>query len=196
MDERELFITADRALKTVVDQIKPPQWAAPKPDWFISRPDQATRTLRDFINYHAYDEAWVPETLAGRTITEIGDKYDGDLLGDDPKAAYARFFDAATTAVKALADLDRPVHLTYGDYPTREYLWHTSIFRGFRSYQLAKWIGADPTMPPELVSGLWTIIEPHLEEWRGIGIFPPAKPFAPDADAQTQLLAKTGYFVP
>jgi hypothetical protein len=195
MDERELFTTADRALKAVIDQIKPEQWQTMKPDWFISRPDQATRTLRDFINYHAYDEAWVPQTLDGRTIEEVGDIYDGDLLGDDPKAAYTKLFDAANAAVKALTDLDQPVHLTYGDYPAREYLWHVSIFRGFRSYQLAKWLGADTTMSPELVSGLWSIVEPHLDEWRAIGIFPPAKSSPSDADAQTQLLAKTGYLV-
>lgn len=195
MNERELFISADTSLKAVIDQIKPNQWDSKKPDWFISRPDQATRTLRDFINYHAFDEAWVPETLAGRTTAEIGDKYNGDLLGDDPKSAYAKLFDAATAAVKAQSDLDQPVHLTYGDYPAREYLWHVSIFRGFRSYQFANWIGTGSAMPPELVSGLDAIVTPRLDEWRAISIFPPAKSVEPGADAQTQLLAKTGYLV-
>ena len=42
-------------------------------------------TLRETINYHAYDTAWVPDTLAGKTIEEVGSTYDGDLLGDEPK---------------------------------------------------------------------------------------------------------------
>jgi hypothetical protein len=195
MDERVLFTTADKALKAVIDQIQPDQLKSHKPDWFIARPDQTTRTLRDFINYHAYDEAWVPETLDGRTIEEVGAKYDGDLVGDDPLGAYAKLFEAATLAVGVITDLERPVHLTYGDYPTREYLWHISIFRGFRSYQFAKWIGVNAIMPPELVTGLTAIAEPHLDEWRAIGVFPPAVPEPPGADAQTRLLAQTGYLV-
>ncbi|MDE2314210.1 MAG: acyl-CoA dehydrogenase family protein, partial [Elusimicrobia bacterium] len=41
--------------------------------------------LREVINYHAYDDAWVPDMLAGSTMEAAGaDKFDGDLLGDDP----------------------------------------------------------------------------------------------------------------
>ena len=47
-------------------------------------------TLREIIGYHAYDDAWVPDMLAGRTMAEVGaDAFKGDLLGDDPKAAFA-----------------------------------------------------------------------------------------------------------
>jgi hypothetical protein len=194
MTEPELFISADSALKAVIDQIPLEQWESKKPSWFVARDIQADKTLREFINYHAYDEAWVPDTLAGRTIEQVGDKYAGDLVGDDPKAAYGKLYNAAIAAVQGLTDLDRPVHLTYGDYPTLEYLWHTSIFRGFRSYQFAK-IGVDATMPPELVVGLASVVEPHIEEWRAIGIFPPAIPVPSGANAQTELLAKTGYLV-
>jgi hypothetical protein len=46
-------------------------------------------TLRRIINYHAYDDAWVPEVLAGKTIAEVGMKWDGDLLGDHPRLNFA-----------------------------------------------------------------------------------------------------------
>lgn len=195
MDERELFLAADQALKSVIDKIKPEQWRLQLPAWFKVRPGQENLSLREIINYHAYDEAWVPETLAGRTIAEVGHKHDGDLLGQDPATAYARLMAATTTAVRALRDLNQPVHLTYGQYPAREYLWHISVFRGFRSYQIAKWIGADATMPPRLVLGLIAVVEPNLEQWRALGVFGTARPVPKGADAQTELLAKTGYLV-
>ena len=46
-------------------------------------------TLREIIGYHAYDDAWVPDMLAGRTMDEVGqDAFKGDLLGDDPKGSF------------------------------------------------------------------------------------------------------------
>jgi hypothetical protein len=191
VDERQIFILADQALMTAFERVKPGQWQLDIPEWFQTRRDQNQIDLRGVAGYHAYDEAWVPDTLAGRTIAEVGDRYAGDLLGDDPAAGYRRLMELAIPAVEGLTDLDQPVHLTYGDYPAREYLWHISTFRGLRSYEINKLIGADTTMPPELVQGLWSIIEPHAEEWRQIGVFGPA--LEPTADSpQARLLALTG----
>jgi len=74
------------------------------------------------VNYHAYDDSWVPDTLSGRTMDESGKtQFDGDLLGDDPKASFAAIADKACDAASQLDDLDRPVHLSFGDYTAREY---------------------------------------------------------------------------
>ena len=98
-------------------------------------------TLRQTINYHAYDDAWVPDVLAGKTMAEVGDKYDGDLLGDHPKLNFAAIVETAVLAVRGFDDLDRMVHLSYGDYPAREYLKHITSFRGLRVYDIARFIG-------------------------------------------------------
>ena len=97
------------------------------------------------IGYHAYDDAWVPDTLAGKTIEEVGDAHgdpQGDLLGDEPQAAFAAIVATAVSAVRGLVDLDKVVHLSYGDYPAREYLKHITWFRGSRVYDIARFIGA------------------------------------------------------
>jgi uncharacterized protein (TIGR03086 family) len=126
-------------------------------------------------------------------MAEVGPtKYDGDLLGDDPKRAYAAFMENACAAARELNDLDRVVHCSFGDYPAREYLWQVECFRGFRAHDLAKVIGVDPTLPNDLVQGLWDIVTPHAEEWRAIGVFRPAVPVPPDAPLQDRLIALTG----
>ena len=51
-------------------------------------------------------------------------------------------------AVRDFDDLDRIVHLTYGDWPAREYLKHITSFRGLRVHDIARFIGADTAMPP------------------------------------------------
>ena len=189
MDEQGVFILADEALKAVVDQIRDDQWALRVPDDMTRR---TGTTLRETVNYHAYDDAWVPDVLAGRTIAEVGDKYDGDLLGDHPKLNFASIVETAVLAVRALDDPDRVVHLSYGDFPAREYLKHVTGFRGLRVYDLAKFIGADTTLPDDLVQGLWDEIAPSAEEWRAMGVFGPAVAVPDDAPRQDRLLGLTG----
>src|ERR1700687_4661246 len=91
MTETEVFVLADQALDAGIDQIRGDQWAMEMPATFARRQTDRTPTLREIINYHAYDDAWVPDMLAGRTMDEAGkDNHKGDLLGDDPKGIFTR----------------------------------------------------------------------------------------------------------
>jgi len=191
--EQEVFILADEALLDVVEQIKDDQWDLAVP--VEMTPRQPGSTLRRVIGYHAYDDAWVPDTLAGKTIEEVGDAHgdrQDDLLGDEPQATFAAIVAAAVSAVRGLTDLDRVAHLSYGDYPAREYLKHITYFRGSRVYDIARFIGADTTMPAELVQGLWDELVPQAEDWRKMGVFGPAVEVPDDAPLQDRLLALTG----
>src|SRR2546430_6749656 len=150
-------------------------------------------TLRDIIGYHAYDDAWVPDMLAGRTMAEVGqDMFKGDLLGDDPKGKFAALVDKACAAARALDHLERVVHCSFGDYPAREYFWQINGFRELRAHDLARVIGIDPTLPGALVQGIWDEISPHAAEWRAIGVFQKAVPVPDDAPLHDRLLGLTG----
>ena len=190
MTEQDVFILADQALKAVVDQIRDDQWDQTVPDGMTPR--QPGSTLRAVVNYHAYDDAWVPDVLAGKTKEEVGDKYGGDLLGDHPKLSFASIVETAVLAVRGFADPDRTVHLSYGDFPAREYLKHITSFRGLRAYDLAKFIRADTTLPDDLVQGLWDEIAPEAEQWREIGVYGPAVAVPADAPLQDRLMGLTG----
>ena len=190
MTEQEVFVAADEALGRVVAQIGDDQWEQIVPEKLTPR--QPGSSLRKVVNYHACDDAWVPDVLAGLTEEQVGDRHDGDLLGADPKAAFAAIVATAVTAVRAFHDLDKIVHLSYGDYPAGEYLRHITCFRGLRVYDLAAVIGADTTLPEDLVRGLWEQIEPVADEWRKMGVFGPAVPVPATAPLQDRLLGLTG----
>lgn len=193
MNEPDVFVLADRTLVSVVDQIGDGQWDMPMPPSFARRGTDHVPTLREIINYHAYDDAWVPDMLAGRTMAEAGeDAFQGDLLGADPKASFAAIAGKACAAALALDDLDRTVHCSFGDFPAREYFWQINMFRGLRAHDIAKVIGASMTMPDDLVRGVWEEISPHAEEWRAIGVFPAAVPVPDDAPLLDRLLGLTG----
>ena len=190
MTEQDVFILADQALKVVIDQIRDDQWDQTVPDGMTPRLPGST--LRTVVNYHAYDDAWVPDVLEGKTIEDVGTRWDGDLLGDHPKLNFTSIVETAVMTVGGFDDLDRTVHLSYGDYPAREYLKHITYFRGLRVYDIAKFIGADPTMPDNLVQGLWDHIAPEAEQWRQMGVFGAAVEVPQSAPLQDRLLGLTG----
>jgi len=80
-----VFGLGQDALKSVVDRIADDQWSLEVTPAMRFR--EWHHTLLDIINHQAYDDAWVPDVLAGRTAEEVGAKFDGDLLGADPRAA-------------------------------------------------------------------------------------------------------------
>lgn len=184
---------SDAALRDVIDMIDRDQLSLPAPAEWSRKPDP---TLRDILGYHAYDEVWVPDVLAGRTAEEVGSRYDGDLLGDDPIASYDAINDAATDAVNRDLDYDKIVHLSYGDFPLGDYLVHTSIYRAFQAWSIGHFLGLDYSLPEALVDGLWEHIGPQIDDFRAMGVFPPEVQAPEGADSETRLLAKAGYWVP
>jgi len=193
MNETEVFQLADRALNAVVAEIADDQWDMAMPASFATRQSDTVPSLREVIGYHAYDDAWVPDMLAGRTMEEVGtEAFDGDLLGHDPTASFAAIVDKACAAARAIRDLDITVHCSFGDYPAREYLWQINSFRGLRAHDIAGVIGVEAGLSDELIQGLWDEISPHAEEWRTMGVFPAAVPVDADAPLLHRLLGLTG----
>jgi uncharacterized protein (TIGR03086 family) len=191
LSEQRVFVLSEHALAGVIDQVPDSRWGETTPAWFATNRAGAL-TLREIVNYHAYDSAWVPDVLAGRTIAEVGDRYDGDLLGDDPRGGYRRHSDRAVAAAEALDDPGRTVHLSYGDFPAREYLKHVSSFRCFRAYDIARWMGLPTDLPPALVQGMWDHLLPQIDEWRRMGVFGPPVEVPAGAPLQDRLLGLVG----
>jgi hypothetical protein len=189
MAERDVFILSEQALADVIDQIRPEQWNLPKPEWFATG-GQGNATLRQIVNYHAYDSAWVPDVLAGKTIAEVGDAH--EHVKTDTDCDYRAYSEPAIAAAQALADPDVMVHLSYGDFPAREYMKHVTSFRGFRTHDLARWIGVSTHMPADLVQGMWDELAPEAEAWRAMGVYGPAVAVPADAPLQDRLLGLAG----
>lgn len=188
MTIQQLFIRSNQELKKVIDQITDDQWEINMPAGLTSKPAD----LRQTVNYHIYDDAWVPDVLAGKTKEEVGDKYQSLLATAEIKTEYAKYNARAIEAVEAFNDLDKTTHLSYGDYPARDYLQHITIFRSLRVYDIAKLIGADTTLAIDFVQGLWDEYAPLAEGYRQMGVLPPALEAAEDADLQTKFLALVG----
>jgi uncharacterized protein (TIGR03086 family) len=159
------------------------QWHLPTPcaDWDV-------HTL---VNHVLNEERWMPPLLAGMTMEEVGDRFDGDLLGDDPVGNWE---DAGREAVDAVTEesLARTVHVSFGDISGQEYVTQLTIEHLIHGWDLARGIGADERMEPGLVDLAFGYLEPRVEDWRAAGAFGAEVEVPPGADRQTVLLAMTG----
>ena len=190
MTTQQLFVLSEHSLTKVFDQITDAQWSLTVPK-SLQRDEI---TLRKLMNYYAYDDAWVPDTLAGKTMAEVGGKYDGDLLGENPKKNWDMIVAKAVSSVQALtdSDLERMTHLSYGDYPVKDYLWHITRFRTFGTVDIARFIKVDASLPEDLVNGMWEILVPQADMLRKFGVFGPAVAVSKDAPLYERLLALSG----
>ena len=193
--EPQTFVLADRALQRTVDQIADEQWTMVVPDWvpMSSRHKGTGMTLRMLVNYHAYDDAWVPAMLSGATMDEEGrERFDGDLIGDDPSGSFGAIVDAACAAAEGFDDLEMTVHLSFGDFTAQHYFWQINQFRALRARDIARMIGVDETLPDDLLQGIWDELAPNVETWRKIGVFGPAVDVPETASLQDRLMGLTG----
>ncbi|WP_017586836.1 TIGR03086 family metal-binding protein [Nocardiopsis ganjiahuensis] len=160
-------------------------------DWALPTPD-TDWDVHDLVNHLTTEQLWVPHLLAGARIEDIGDRFDGDNLGEEPAATWTIASREARTAWLAPSALDRTVHLSFGDVPGREYLWQMTFDLGVHAWDLARAIGADERIDGTLAEELHAWAEENKEMFTGSGLFAEPVPVGEDADAQTKLLALTG----
>ncbi|GAA1552360.1 TIGR03086 family metal-binding protein [Kribbella lupini] len=173
MDVIEMHREAGTEFVRQVEAVKPDQWTAPTPcaDWDV----------RALVNHVVGEERWVVPLLAGRTIADVGDTLDGDLLGDDPAAAATR---AAAEAQAATAEAVPVVHLSYGDEDTTEYLRQLVADLLIHGWDLAVAIGSTPHMHPEVVDEVAAWFEQRETMYRDGGAIAARVPNGPDPAAR------------
>ncbi len=183
-DIKEFHARAVAMFGDLVGQVRADQWELPTPcaDWDV-------RTL---VNHLVNEELWVPELLAGRTVDDVGDRFDGDLLGDDPVAAWAAAAAGALHSVDAEGAMERTAHLSFGDFPGSEYVLQVFADHLVHGWDLAVAIGGDTRLDPELVQACITWFEPVERQYRAVGVIGERPPIPDGADPQTRLLAMFG----
>lgn len=148
--------------------------------------------VRELLNHVVSGNLWVPPLVEGRTIEEVGDRFDGDVVGDDPLAAYDASAEPAAAAFERPGALDAPVAVSYGPVPGRVYAGHRFIDVLIHGWDLAVATGQDRMLDPELVEACWEVVQPQLAELQGSGAFGTEVPVPHDAPLQDRLLGQLG----
>lgn len=180
----ELFGRATDGFGRHVHAVDAAQWHDPTPctDWDV----------RMLVNHVTVEQLWVPPLVGGARVDEVGTRFDGDRLGDDPVGTWDVAVAASTDAFGAPGALARPVSLAAGEKEAAEYCWEMTTDALIHSWDLARGIGADDTLDPELVDLVYERILPIAEHLHETGLFAPPVPVPADAPKQTKLLALFG----
>jgi uncharacterized protein (TIGR03086 family) len=168
----------------VVAGIGPDQWTAPTPceGWDV----------RGLVNHVVSGNLWAAELGAGRTIEDVGDRLDGDVLGADPVAAYVASAEAAADVFAAPRALDAPCAVSYGPVPGSVYAGHRFLDVLIHGWDLAVASGQDATIDPDLVEACWEVVALQAEMLRASGMFGNQLETPAGADEATRLLALLG----
>jgi len=165
-----------------VSRIEDSSWGLPTPctDWDVQA----------LVNHVVGEELWARPLLEGRTIDEVGDRFDGDVLGSDRlKTAVEAEYDAVA-AVDALLPGISTVHLSYGEEKAENYIWQLLSDHLIHAWDLATGLGHSVEMPPKLVSAVGEWFADWEPMYRQAGIIAERAPS--DGTAQGDLLSAFG----
>ena len=167
-----------------VELVEDGQWSLPTPcaDWDVRA-----------LVAHLVDEArWAPYLLSGGSVDDAGERFAGDPLGADPKAAWQTAEAGARAAVASDGALDRTVSVSSGAISARDYLWEMTVDTTVHAWDLARAIGANERLDPELVRRIHSQREKDPDGLVASGLFAPPVPVAGHADLQARMLGLMG----
>ena len=148
-----------------VAAVKDDQWGDPTPcsEW----------SVRDLVNHVVGEELWTAPLLRGKTIAEVGSRFDGDVLGDDALQR-ARMASAESAAVvDEVVPGGGRVQLSYGEEDMGEYVRQLSADHLIHGWDLAAATGGDTSMDPELVAEVGGWFAEREALYRGGGAIGP-----------------------
>lgn len=187
MNLPELHERALASTRAYVAGIGPDQWHDATPC--------AEYDVRALVNHIVSGNFWVAPLVAGKSIAEVGDVYDGDVLGDDPVAAYDASAQQAAAAFNGKGAMEASVAVSYGPVPGEIYAGHRLIDVLIHGWDVAKATSRKshgPTLDPELVQACWDVVTPQAELLKASGMFGSDVEAPPDSELQTRLLALLG----
>ncbi|MGH3657870.1 MAG: TIGR03086 family metal-binding protein [Micromonosporaceae bacterium] len=147
-------------------------------------------SVHDLVNHVVAEHLWAPHLLRGETIEDVGDRYDGDVIGDEPAARWDTAI-AGPLAAWAEATDDQIVHLSMGEAPIAEYANQMLMDLAIHAWDLAQGAGLPDRLDPDVVEYVGEYAEQVVPQWQGTSIFAaPVK--VPGHDRQDQLIGLTG----
>lgn len=131
--------------------------------------------------------------LAGVSRDDARAALAGDQLGDDPIAA-VRESAASQAQAFAAAPAEQPVPFPTGDIPASAFLRFRLVDLVVHAWDLLRAAGLDETLEPAVASGLWELVEPHLDWMLAFGAYGdgPSGTVSPQAPLQTRMLDAFG----
>jgi uncharacterized protein (TIGR03086 family) len=148
--------------------------------------------VRQLVNHLVYEDRWTKPLMEGKTIAEVGDAFEGDLLGDAPTETAQAAADEALSAVAERLPRGGKVNLSYGDEDIAEYINQLTADHLIHGWDLAAATGQDRTLDPELVEAVASWYRQRERVYRSIGSVADRPESAAGGTPQADLLIAFG----
>ena len=172
------------ATRRLIAGVGPEQWgqASPCEDWDV----------RALVNHIVSGNYWAGELSGGKTIEEVGDRLDGDLLGNDPLHAYDKSADIAADAFSKPGAMESMCAVSYGPVPGSVYATHRFVDILIHGWDIASATGQSTTLDPALVDACTAAVTPEIDMLQASGMFGTTLSTSEGAGPQARLLAMLG----
>ncbi|MHB1864647.1 MAG: TIGR03086 family metal-binding protein [Candidatus Saccharimonadales bacterium] len=183
MDTRKLFINAVRTATSAVRLVQDADYTKPTPD--------SEWDVKDLASHMLYELSWVPDIVSGKLVSEVGDKYDGDLIGENLRR---NWLEAETTAINSVknCDLKGVAHLSWRDATNEYYLKQAASDQLIHAWDLSAALARPVKFDTEIAEYLYAYNYPNKDRMASSGLFGAELEVPKSSDIQTRLLALYG----
>ena len=149
-DAKELYVRTAEWVRGLIEAIGPDQWrnATPCAEW----------DMRELVNHVVGENLWIEQFFTGKTMEEVGNALDGDILGDDPVGTFAASVERNIPLITQ-ANLDGSYRFSFGTQTGLDYI--TGIFADMlvHGWDIAKGAKQPITMDEELILAATPLFE-------------------------------------
>lgn len=162
MDLNTLYHRTVECWADRVNAVRGDQWDDPTPcaEW----------TVRDLVNHVTAEDLWTVPLMEGATIPQVGDRFDGDVLGEDPVSSALEAAKHAVSVVAERLPRGEHVHLSYGDEDAAEYIRQLTADHLIHAWDLAAATGGDTRLDPQVVTAVDDWFAGQEEVMRSYGL--------------------------
>ncbi|HVQ87860.1 MAG TPA: TIGR03086 family metal-binding protein [Actinomycetes bacterium] len=181
------FKSAQEAFTTVINKVESTEWhnSTPCTDW----------DLRALVNHVAGELFWATPMVDGRSIDDVGDELDGDLMGKDPMATWDKAVQESRSAFNASGAMGGTIQSSMGPMPVRQYISDLTCDLIVHRWDLGDSIKQTQTFSSDELQQLRTMLDqlaPMSEQLVAGGYFAAAVSVPDDSDEQSKVLAAMG----
>jgi uncharacterized protein (TIGR03086 family) len=185
----DMYAALDRSTEhfaKLLDVVRDDQWQLPTPNpgW----------TVRDLVNHVVGGNRRYVVLLSGAPTAEVEALRHLEHLGEDPISAFTETAAELTDAFHTPGALEMTVHHRLSDRSGAELLVMRVIEHTLHGWDLARAIGADDRLDPDIAATLLAAFDAD-PSMLGRTSFPPVQPVA-GLDPEHRLLAITGRSYP
>jgi uncharacterized protein (TIGR03086 family) len=148
--------------------------------------------VKDVVNHIVYENVWMVALFSGRTIAEVGNEFEGDLVGDDPAGVYVRTANEVKAILAEPNAMSRTCQISSGPVSGADYAKELFLDTLIHGWDIAVGSKQDATLDDYLVKMCTPLGQAIADNDAYRSTFKAATAGATSDNPQTHLLALLG----